>query len=420
MEVRFVLIGTTMRGKKVIGIKALDRYTLNSKDYGLSEAIDNIDSIEGIKFEEGEFVGTNGNLENYSINKNKVTILFRLVGGFLISNTSGEVSEVNDEGIIKLAEKYGITNGELVKSTKNHIKPINNKFERLEGKINDGKWRGISEDYYESNRVKDEEQVKINQRGEMRGRCKKGTEKEGKRANGGGHSTNKILDGLDEFESKLEELGYINKIYGSRFYKYMKDAKENDEYNSLERLCGIREYSDMNCIILDNGLAGIAVNDKKEIVSVFKHKECKIKCVMKYLIASAIMNGGDRLVCYSINAIMPSIYVRYGFIPVCRVKFNRDLALYNWNYELYGEPDRILMVYGGDTLSKVIKEDYKYKLFSDYKPKEIPYIEDSKHKCAYSNAVAYRDKYIDSMNGGLVQNIIGARLLRKLNIRSIH
>ena len=116
MEVRFVLIGTTMRGKKVIGIKALDRYTLNSKDYGLSEAIDNIDSIEGIKFEEGEFVGTNGNLENYSINRNKVTILFRLVGGFLISNTSGEVSEVNDEGIVRIAEKHGITNGELVRS----------------------------------------------------------------------------------------------------------------------------------------------------------------------------------------------------------------------------------------------------------------------------------------------------------------
>ena len=100
------------------------------------------------------------------------------------------------------------------------------------------------------------------------------------------------------------------------------------------------------------------------------------------------------------------MYCKYGFIPVCKDKFNRDFAPDNWNYDRDGEPDVVFMYFCGDSPKDVINKsgNKEYKSFKDY---DVPYItdtkfyikppedydwnEDKKDMSTYSQAIRYRD-----------------------------
>jgi len=91
----------------------------------------------------------------------------------------------------------------------------------------------------------------------------------------------------------------------------------------------------------DDGLAGVAVTDYGDLVSVFKHPASKAD--IKPLLAEAAERS-QTLDAFDVNGFLPNLYGNFGFRPVARVPFNREFAPPGWRYDLAGEPDVVLMV----------------------------------------------------------------------------
>ena len=90
-----------------------------------------------------------------------------------------------------------------------------------------------------------------------------------------------------------------------------------------------------------DGLAGVAVTDYQDLVSVFKHPNSTAK--PREILAEA-SQFAKTLDAYDVNGFLPNLYSEFGFKPVARVKFNREYAPEGWPYDLLGEPDIVLMV----------------------------------------------------------------------------
>lgn len=91
----------------------------------------------------------------------------------------------------------------------------------------------------------------------------------------------------------------------------------------------------------EDGLAGVAVTDYGDLVSVFKHPESTSD--IKPLLVEAASKS-QTLDAFDVNGFLPNLYGNLGFRPVARVPFNRDYAPPGWRYDLAGEPDVVLMV----------------------------------------------------------------------------
>lgn len=195
-----------------------------------------------------------------------------------------------------------------------------------------------------------------------------------------------------EVLQRLNKVGYNPLVSPGEFLHFIQKAKENNPFGDSVDTHELDEYTSMKCISFDGGLGGVAVEKDGNIVSVFKHPDSNIKGYMRYAMTAAVLNGGTKLDCYSIRGALPTMYSRYGFIPVCKIRFNREFAPPNWNYERDGEPDIVFMVHSGDTLEEMESkiEAGEYKPFQSY---DIPYIEDSETECAYDIAAGMRDNY---------------------------
>lgn len=93
--------------------------------------------------------------------------------------------------------------------------------------------------------------------------------------------------------------------------------------------------------ISEDGLAGVAVTDYGDLVSVFKHPESKAD--IKPILAEAAQRS-KTLDAFDVNGFLPNLYGQLGFRPAARVPFNREFAPPGWRYDLAGEPDVVLMV----------------------------------------------------------------------------
>jgi hypothetical protein len=91
----------------------------------------------------------------------------------------------------------------------------------------------------------------------------------------------------------------------------------------------------------EDGLAGVAVTDYGDLVSVFKHPQSSAD--IKPILADAA-NRSQTLDAFDVNGFLPNLYGNLGFRPVARVPFNREFAPPGWRYDLAGEPDVVLMV----------------------------------------------------------------------------
>lgn len=88
-------------------------------------------------------------------------------------------------------------------------------------------------------------------------------------------------------------------------------------------------------------LAGVAVTDYGDLVSVFKHPESTAD--IRPILAEASQHALT-LDAFDVNGFLPNLYAQFGFRPVARVAFNREFAPPGWRYDLAGEPDVVLMV----------------------------------------------------------------------------
>lgn len=196
----------------------------------------------------------------------------------------------------------------------------------------------------------------------------------------------------------------------TEFYSAIKLMKENSENGACVSLYSEDDYKSMSCYLFDNGLAGVAVKGK-DIVSVFKHPDSEVRGFARLAIIQGIKAGGDRLDCYDIDGKLPTIYCKAGMIPICKIKFNRDFAPDNWDYDRDGEPDIVFMAHCGDEASKIENNYGNYKKYIDYE--NVPYIYDSTTECAYDRAIMFRDNWITDRKANAINNANSVRNLIK-------
>ncbi len=151
-------------------------------------------------------------------------------------------------------------------------------------------------------------------------------------------------------------------------------AKENNPHSAFVHAYSSKEYAKMKLFLINDGVAGVAVKQDGDIVSIFKNvdkaKEQNVKNVAGTLISTALKNGGKKL--DSFNGFLPNLYVQYGFIPICSAKFDKRFAPSDWNYKRDGMPDVILFKHNGDSIEKINKKQGHYPKFEDYTIPKFP------------------------------------------------
>lgn len=62
-------------------------------------------------------------------------------------------------------------------------------------------------------------------------------------------------------------------------------------------------------------------------------------------IIEGVQRGAKTLDCY--DGHLTKLYVQHGFVPVARIKFNREYAPEGWDYDRFDNPDVVFMRYSG-------------------------------------------------------------------------
>jgi hypothetical protein len=90
--------------------------------------------------------------------------------------------------------------------------------------------------------------------------------------------------------------------------------------------------------------------DMQGVVNVSDRKHAGRQAVV-----DAIARGAKTLDCFAYNDFLPKYYAKFGFKETGRVKFDRQYAPANWDYDKFGEPDVVFMAYD-EELSRDRKE----------------------------------------------------------------
>lgn len=154
--------------------------------------------------------------------------------------------------------------------------------------------------------------------------------------------------------------------------------------------------------------AGVAVEQDGNIVGVFKNPSNQTRKAAWDLLLNAIAAGGDHLDCYVLQPeVSPQnlgrIYSQLGFEPVAYLRFNREYADPNWDYDSFGEPDVVMWVHNGDPVGTVVEHigDYHY-----YTPEEIR--ETCKEFTDYDEAKAYQKEQLEKRKTAQASEDAGA------------
>ena len=170
----------------------------------------------------------------------------------------------------------------------------------------------------------------------------------------------------DDAELSLDN---FNEVPSKRFYTALQAAKSKNEFGAFVTLHEITDYDKCKSkILLYDNSAGVAVEQDGNIVSVFS--DGTHKGVLVFLIAKAVKAGGIKLDCFG-SQNLRLMYSFRGFIPIAKVKFEKEFAPEDWNYERDGQPDIIFWIYDIDRNSPfdevVSKCDWdSVKEFSSY------------------------------------------------------
>lgn len=173
----------------------------------------------------------------------------------------------------------------------------------------------------------------------------------------------------------------------SVFKKKFDSAKSIVPFSWCVDSHSIEDYNNMT-ILYSEGQGFVSVSSDGNIGSVLKEPN-GASGFAKTALINAIKHGGDKLDCFAIgNGGLVDMYMQCGFIPVCRLKFNREYAPDGWTLGME-EPDVVFMMHNLDTADDIVK---KYGSFVSYKSfledNNIPYFDD------YDEAGEYRDKLL--------------------------
>lgn len=187
------------------------------------------------------------------------------------------------------------------------------------------------------------------------------------------------------FEKQKIEYLPIRVATPEEFYKAIENAKKTNEHGAFVAKHSISEYKDMKLYITQDGYAGIAITQDKNIVSIFNGGEKR--GVLKTLLPLAIGQGGRKLDNFN-NEKLSSMYELYGFNPVSKTKFNCEFAPDDWNYERDGEPDIVFWIHNGDSAEDVVLNFGRY---------DVPW-DIVQEFSTYEEAGQYRDDLIEEID----------------------
>lgn len=127
------------------------------------------------------------------------------------------------------------------------------------------------------------------------------------------------------------------------------------------------EESDLKdrCCLYTEGVGFVSIEKDGNICAVLKDSPSTVNGFSKTAMINALRHNGSKLDCFAIDSSgsLVDMYMKSGFIPVCRIKFNPEYAPdkcdYNW-----GMPDVVFMMHNLDTADEVAK---KYGTYGSYK-----------------------------------------------------
>lgn len=163
------------------------------------------------------------------------------------------------------------------------------------------------------------------------------------------------------------------------FHESINKAKKNNPFGAFVTAYDRDDYKPHKKFLLPYGAAGCAVTPEGDIISVFKDPNSNVKGASHHLLLRAIAAGGKTLDCF--DGFLPRMYAQYGFIPVVKLKFDREYAPEGWNYERDGEPDVVFFMHNGDSAEEV---ERKAGTYPTPDLKNVPYAKD------YDEAVEMR------------------------------
>jgi len=186
------------------------------------------------------------------------------------------------------------------------------------------------------------------------------------------------IEGARAFQSAISEARTARGIKGDCVYVYEAE-----------------EYADMRLFLSPDGMAGLALKEDGDMVSVFKHPVQKTEgSVINSLLALAVSEGATKADCY--GKFLTDLYGRFGFKPAIRDKFNAEYApdaMQNvdmmsaaFAYE-NGEPPVYYLAYYGDRQS--ILDDY-HKAYSTVE-EDVPFASSDD---TYSESLTAQEKML--------------------------
>lgn len=154
---------------------------------------------------------------------------------------------------------------------------------------------------------------------------------------------------------------------------------------------GVKSY------LAENGQAGFVINNG-DIEAVFTNKaKGAPKGLADSLMLRALSAGGNKLDCY--GETLATIYSRYGFEPVARVEFNREVANPGWDASK-GEPYVYVMKHNGDSADTVARKMGTYPEYTKDQLEALP----TYGKNDYDAALAYRDSLMGKSSPQVVDS----------------
>lgn len=129
---------------------------------------------------------------------------------------------------------------------------------------------------------------------------------------------------------------------GLRMHRALRWTHRDHRFGAAVEVKDASFYaSGRNALYLgDDGLAGAAVTQNGDLVSVFRHPESTSSAREILRDASKLSSTLDA---FDIGGFLPDKYKTFGFKPAARVRWNDAYAPPGWPYEIAGRPDIVLM-----------------------------------------------------------------------------
>ena len=176
------------------------------------------------------------------------------------------------------------------------------------------------------------------------------------------------------------DVRYVTPMVKTPPAKFLNIFKQARNSNFVAKIFvdvpSLEDIKDAKCLILEPNMGYVLVKEDGTISAFMKTKYNSCGKFSLTALGNAISVGGDRLDCFArLYDGLGVLYCRHGFIPICRIKFDRTIATEEQNKAWIVEPpDVIFFMYCGDSVKDLENKflNKAYPKFSDYD--YVPYI----------------------------------------------